>query len=118
MMIADTLVQDLRKKNFRLSRAEFDEICDQLRPYVSPNMLSSNHKALPEERKFAAVLHCLKYTGLMTMTASTFGIHQCTLTKVVQEICSAIVTYMVPKLIKLPNSQDEMLSKISEFEDV
>ena len=81
-------------------------------------MLSSNHRALPKERKFAAVLHFPKYTGLMTMTASTFGIHQCTLTKVVQEICSAIVTYMVPKLIKLPNSQDEMLSKISDFEDV
>ena len=37
-------------------------------------------------------------------------------TKVVKEVCSAIVTYMVPKIIKLLNSQDEMLSKISEFE--
>ena len=36
--------------------------------------------------------------------------------KEVKEVCSVIVTYMVPKLIKLPNSQDEMLSKISEFE--
>ena len=52
----------------------------------------------------------------MTMTASTFGIQQFTLTKVIKEVCSAIVTYMVPKLIKDPNSQDEMLSKISEFE--
>ena len=50
------------------------------------------------------------------MTASTFGIQQFTLTKVIKEVCSAIVTYMVPKLIKDPNSQDEMLSKISEFE--
>ena len=52
----------------------------------------------------------------MTMTANTFGIHHCTLSKVVKEVCSVIVTYMVPKLIKLTNSQDEMLSKISEFE--
>ena len=58
----------------------------------------------------------VKDTGSMTMTANTFGIHQCALTKVIKEVRSAIVTYMVPKLIKLPNSQDEMLSKISEFE--
>ena len=31
-------------------------------------------------------------------------------------MCSVIVTYIVPKLIKLPNSQDEMLSNMSEFE--
>ena len=36
--------------------------------------------------------------------------------KVVKEVCGVTVTYMVPKLIKIPNSQDEMLSKISEFE--
>ena len=52
----------------------------------------------------------------MTMIANTFGINQCTLTKVVKEVCSVIVTYMVPKLIKLTNSQSEMLFKISEFE--
>ena len=52
----------------------------------------------------------------MTTTANTLGIHQCIITKVVKEVCSATVTYMVPKLIKLPNCQDEMLSKISEFE--
>ena len=38
------------------------------------------------------------------------------LTKVANEVCSAIVTYIVPKFVKLPNSQDELLSKISEFE--
>ena len=52
----------------------------------------------------------------MTMTANTFGIHQSTLTKAVQEVCTAIVKYMVPKLITIPKSQDEMLSKISQFE--
>ena len=52
----------------------------------------------------------------MTAFGNTFMIHQFPLTKVVKEVCSAIVTYMVPKLIKLPNSQDEMMSKLSEFE--
>ena len=61
-------------------------------------------------------MYFLKDTGSMTMRASTFGIHQFTLTEVIKEVCSAIVTYMVPKIIRPPNSEDEMLSKISEFE--
>ena len=116
MMLAVAPVDDLWKKNFRFSRAEFDEICNELRPYISPNILSPNHRALPVENKAAAVLYCLKDTGSMTMTANTFGIHQCALSKVVKEVCIVIVTYMVLKLIKLPISQDEMLPKISEFE--
>ena len=115
-MLAVALVEDIWKKNFRLSRAEFDQICNELKPYISPNILSLNHRALPVEKKVAAVLYFLKDTGSMIMTANTFGIHQCTLSKGVKEVCSVIVTYMVPKLIKIPNSEDEMLSKISEFE--
>ena len=84
--------------NFRLSRAEFDEICNELRPYICPNILSLNCRALSVEKKVVAVLYFVKDTGLMTMTTNTFGIHQYTLTKVVKKVCSAIVTYMVPKL--------------------
>ena len=116
MMLAVAPVEHLWKKNFRLSGAEFDEICNESRPYISPNILSPNHRALPVEKKVAAVLYCLNDIGSMTMTANTVAIHQCTLSKILKEVCSVIVTYMVPKLIKLPNSQDEMLSKISEIE--
>ena len=116
MMLAVAPLEDLWKKNFRLSRAKFYEICNELRLYISPNILSPNHRALLVEKKVATVLYFLKDTGSMTMTGNTFWIHQCTLSKVVKEVCSVIVTYMVPKLIKLSNSRDEILSKISEFE--
>ena len=55
MMLAVAAVEDLCKKNFRLSRAEFDEICNELRPYISPNILQPNHRASPVENKVAAV---------------------------------------------------------------
>lgn len=116
MMLAVSPIEDLWKKNFRLSRIEFDEICNELRPYISPNLTSPNYRALSVEKKVASVLYFLKDTGSLTMTANTFGIHQSTLSKVVEEVCYAFVTFMVPKLIKLPKSQDEMLVKISEFE--
>ena len=96
MMLAVAPVVDLWKKNFIFSRAEFDKICIELRPFISPNLLLPNHRAFPVEKKVAAVLYFLKNTGLITMTANTFGIDQCTLSKVVKEVCSAILTYMVP----------------------
>ena len=76
-------VEDLWKKSFRLSTDQFEEICNELKPYISPNKLSLNQKVLPVEKKVAAVLHYLKDTGSMTMTANLFGIHQCALTQVV-----------------------------------
>ena len=51
------------------------------------------------EKKAAAVFYYLKDTGSVTITANTFGIYQCTLTQIVKEVCSAVVTYMVPKLV-------------------
>ena len=79
MMLAVAPVEDLWKK--KLSRPEFDKICNELRPYISPNILSPNYRALPVEKKVAAVLYFLKDTGSMTMTANSLRIHQCTLTK-------------------------------------
>ena len=52
MMLAVAPVEDLWKKNFRLSRAEFDKIA--LRPDVSPDILSPNNRVLPLEKKVAA----------------------------------------------------------------
>lgn len=116
MMLAVDPIEDLWKKNFKLSCVEFEELCNKLRPYIASNILYPNHRALSVEKKVAAVLYFLKDTGSMTMTSNTFGVHRSTLTKAITEVCGTIVTYMVPKLISLPKSQDEMLSTISEFE--
>ena len=84
MMLTVAPVEDLWKKNFRLSRAKFDKTCNELRAYISPNILSPNHRTLPVQKKVAAVLYFLKDTGSMNMTTNTFGLHHCTLTKVVK----------------------------------
>ena len=73
MMLAVAPVEDLWKKCFRLSRAQFDKICNELKPYISSNIPSPNHRALSVEKKVASVLHYLKDTGSMIMTAITLG---------------------------------------------
>ena len=78
------------KKNFRMPKEEFLDLCDLLRPFVSPSPTSPNYRKLSLEKKVALTLYYLKNTGSIWMTANTFGIHQCTVSKAIHEICSAI----------------------------
>lgn len=50
------------------------------------------------------------------MTANMFGIHQCTVSKVVLEVCDAITKHLGPEHIHLPRTSEEMHRKVSQFE--
>ena len=64
----------------------------------------------------AVTLYYLKDTGSIWMTANTFGIHQCTVSKVLLQVCTAISKHLGPKYVYLPRTLDEMRNKVSEFE--
>ena len=115
-MLSPMSTFDLWKKNFPMSRLEFQELCDILRPFITPNPLSPNYRSLSAEKKLVVILYFLKDTGSLTMTANTFGIHQSTTSKVIMEVCEAIVTHLVPKYITLPKTREEITSKVSQFE--
>ena len=78
-----------------MSKEAFLEQCEELRPYISPGK-SPNYLTLPLEKRVAVVLYYLKDTGSIWMTANTFGIHQCTVSKVILQVCNAIATHLVP----------------------
>ena len=103
------------KKNFRMSKDQFIELCEELRPHISPGT-SPNYLSLSVEKKVAVTLCYLKETGTIWMTANTFGIHQCTVSKIVLQVCSAISVHLCPKYIHLPRTEDEMRIKVAEFE--
>lgn len=104
------------KKNFRMTRPEFEDLCEELRPHIFPDPKSPNRRALSVEKKVALTLYYLKDTGSMWMTANTFGIHQCTVSKVVLEVCDAITKHLGPEYIHLPRTAEEMQRKVSQFE--
>lgn len=108
--------EEVWKKNFRINKAEFLELCTELRPYVSPKGNSPNYRSLTLEKKVAIVLYFFKDTGSLWMTANTFGVHQCTVSKVVVEVCTAITDHLASNYIKLPSTMNEMHEKVSEFE--
>nr|XP_058964054.1 putative nuclease HARBI1 [Pocillopora verrucosa] len=104
------------KENFRMSRAAFVNLVSELRPYISPNPKSPNHRALSAEKKVAVALYFLKDTGSLRMTANSFGIALNTASAVVNEVCQAISNYLGPKYLHLPEDEESMREKVAEFE--
>lgn len=50
------------------------------------------------------------------MTANTFGVHQSTMSKVVIQVCSAILRNIGSDYLHLPRTEEEMRTKIAQFE--
>ena len=115
-MMGEDIPNSCWKKNFRMSKECFLELADNLRTTISPKGNSPNYRFLSTEKKLAVTLYYLKDTGSLWMTANTFGIHQCTVTKTVIEVCKAINKILGPKYLFLPKTVDEMREKVSEFE--
>ena len=71
---------------------------------------------MSSEKKLAITLYYLKDTGLLWMTANTFGIHQCTLSKTIVEVCKAINPILSLDYLHLPRSENGMRKIALEFE--
>lgn len=91
-------------------------LVSELRPYISPNPKSPNHRALSAEKKVAVALYFLKDTGSLRMTANSFGIAVNSASAAVSEVCQAISNYLGPKYLHLPKDEESMRVKVAEFE--
>ena len=72
------LPDDTWKKNFRIPKGDFEALVADLRPYISPNPLSPNHRALNAEKKVAITLYYLKDTVSVGIVVNSFGVAICT----------------------------------------
>ena len=104
------------KKNFRMSKQSFYDLVHKLHPVIGPKPNTPNYRYLTTEKKLAATLYYPKDTGSLWMTANTFAIHQCTVTKIITQVCHAINTVLGPTYLHLPRDVNEMREKASEFE--
>ena len=107
---------DFWKKNLRLTRNQFFNLTNELQPYISPSLLSPNHRALNADKKLALTLYYLKDTGSLIITANNFGVAINTASSVIYEVCLAICQNLEPQYIRLPKTREEMREKVSEFE--
>ena len=103
------------KKNLRLTRNQFFSLTNELEPYISPSLLSPNHRVLNADKKLALTLYYLKDTGSLIMTANNIGVAINTASSVIYEVCLAICQNLGPQFC-LPKTREEIRKKVSEFE--
>ena len=61
-----------------MPKGEFEALVAELRPYISPNPLSPNHRALNAEKKVVITLSYLKDTASIVMVVNSLGVAICT----------------------------------------
>ena len=104
------------KKFFRMDRNLFYKLLREVDPYITPNPLSPNYRALSSETKLALTLYYLKDTGSLSMASNSFGIAISTTSVVIYEVCKVICNVLGRKYICLPSDKCTMQKKVAEFE--
>ena len=95
-----------QKRHFRMSKECFFEILDEVKPLLDPKPNCPNYRFLSAVKKLAITLYYLKDTSSLWMTSNTFGIHQCTISKNIVEVCEAIMLFWaqmicIPRALKM-----------------
>ncbi|KAL4319237.1 hypothetical protein GQ457_18G012760 [Hibiscus cannabinus] len=102
------------KRAFRMTKATFDMICQELEPAViKKNTMLRD--AIPVRQRVAVCIWRLATGEPLRMVSKRFGLGISTCHKLVLEVCSAIKAILMPKFVQWPD--DNKLKKIKdEFE--
>ncbi|OVA04472.1 Harbinger transposase-derived nuclease [Macleaya cordata] len=104
------------RKAFRMSRATFDMICEELNLAVTKQN-TMLRDAIPTRQRVAVCIWRLATGEPLRLVSKRFGLGISTCHKLVLEVCSAIKTVLMPKFLQWPD--EERLRKIEkEFESV
>ena len=102
-------------ENFRVTQAMFKYLCDQLRPLISKQD-TRMRPSITTERRVAITLWVLATTGEYRSVAHLFGVARCTVCKIVNETCEAIVQKLLPLYVRFPTG-DSLKEVIKGFKD-
>lgn len=102
------------KRDFRMSRATFDMICDELESVVTKKdtML---RLAIPVRQRVAVCVWRLATGEPLREVSKRFGLGISTCHKLVLEVCSAIKNVLMPKFLQWPN-EEKMRDVKRDFE--
>ena len=103
-------------KNFRKTKDSFTKLLAKASPLISPKSNSPNYRLLSADKKLAVILYYLKDIGSLLMTDNAFGLHQCTVSKTLIEVCDAINKVVEWDYLFLSRNEEEMRKVVSKFE--
>lgn len=104
------------KENFRMSRVAFEYLTMELSPIISKRD-TNFRKAISARQRLAVTLYRLADTATYRTIANLFAIGKSTVCEIVVQVCNAIVQFLLPRYIRLPQSAQEIRERIDESLD-
>lgn len=102
------------RRCFRMSRATFDLICQELDPVVTKKN-TTLREAIPVRQRVAVCIWRLATGEPLRLVSKRFGLGISTCHKLVLEVCTAIRDVLMPKFLNWPD-QERMNEVKEEFE--
>lgn len=104
------------KKAFRMGRATFDLICEELNSVIAKEDTTLRN-AIPVAQRVAVCLWRLATGDPLRLVSKRFGLGISTCHKLVLEVCSAIRAVLMPKYLQWPDENALRKTK-DEFESI
>lgn len=104
------------KKAFRMGRATFDTICEELSSVIAKED-TTLRTAIPVRQRVAVCLWRLATGDPLRLVSKKFGLGISTCHKLVLEVCTAIKSVLMQKYLQWPD-EDTMREIKSEFESI
>ena len=102
--------------NFRMSRDDFMNLEEKLRPFIKPCQNSFRGDTISSFKKLAMTLYYLKDQGSLRMTSNTFGVGHSTVSHSIRQVSHAVVTVLGPQLIQFPTTTEGLNEVMARFE--
>jgi hypothetical protein len=104
------------KNNFRMSRGNFMELCNELRPIIERETTRMK-QPLSVETQVGITLYYFSDEGRYRKVANTFGVPRSSVSKTVGSVCVAITDFLGPQYIFVPPSEKDLNELVKNFYD-
>lgn len=112
--VTGVVVEEEWKENFRMSKTNFLNLCSELREHIQRRE-TIMRRPVDVQQQVAITLYYLSDEGRLRKTANAFGVSRPTVSIVVRRVTRAITTFLGPKYIQLPFTEDAVESKVKDF---
>ncbi|CAH3034906.1 unnamed protein product [Porites lobata] len=99
-----------------MSRVAFEYIAMELSPIISKRD-TNFRKGISARQRLAVTLYRLADTASYRTIANLFAIGKSTVCEIVVQVCNAIVQFLLPRYVRLPQSAQEIRERIDESRD-
>ena len=113
-ILAEKVVAEEWKENFRLLRENFYRLCNELRPFLTKER-TNFRVPLSVELQVAATLYYLSDEFHYRKIANAFRIGKSTISVIIRHTTFVIAHILGPKYIRMPFTEDEVKDSVEKF---